>query len=189
MTFFNIVLMALSIAIITLSSMALIKMSFADIPGGDNTIYVSHGSMWLNVKLTVVIGLTLLALSTSSIFALASKSSASESFISVAILGSFTSVILVLHLTLVSVNEVYLGTQVTIVKDLNTFDLSDPFWMHVQTEYQCCGIRSYHDWNLTYFGSSGNVPDQCCVNVYPGCGQFTSEAADIHDQGCKDSIF
>ena len=87
MTFFNIVLMALSIAIITLSSMALIKMSFADIPG-DDTIYVSHGSMWLNVKLTVVIGLTLLALSTSSIFALASKSSASESFISVAILGS-----------------------------------------------------------------------------------------------------
>ncbi|KAM3968352.1 tetraspanin-9 [Aphomia sociella] len=34
-------------------------------------------------------------------------------------------------------------------------------WDDTQTYLQCCGVKSYKDWN-------DNVPDSCCREVYPG---------------------
>lgn len=34
-------------------------------------------------------------------------------------------------------------------------------WDDTQTYLQCCGVRSYKDWN-------DNVPESCCQEVYPG---------------------
>lgn len=34
-------------------------------------------------------------------------------------------------------------------------------WDETQTYLQCCGVKSYRDWN-------DNVPESCCREVYPG---------------------
>ncbi|XP_048480935.1 CD151 antigen isoform X1 [Plutella xylostella] len=53
-------------------------------------------------------------------------------------------------------------------------------WDDTQTFLQCCGVRSYKDWN-------DNIPDSCCKEVYPGkrldC-KYSPNPTTMHMEGC-----
>jgi CD63 antigen len=71
-------------------------------------------------------------------------------------------------------------------------------WDTMQREFSCCGgysfSQGYIDWKHAVIGSSRNsVPDSCCLNESPGCGQGIFELSDlrvvirkIHIHGCID---
>ena len=46
-------------------------------------------------------------------------------------------------------------------------------WNAVQSDFKCCGVSNFSDWQGTPFGSKDNgVPDTCCKTATPGCGKF-----------------
>ncbi|XP_050672269.1 tetraspanin-9-like [Leptidea sinapis] len=53
-------------------------------------------------------------------------------------------------------------------------------WDDTQTNLQCCGVKSYKDWN-------DNVPESCCKEVYPGkrldC-RSSPNPTTMHMDGC-----
>ncbi|CAG9563342.1 unnamed protein product [Danaus chrysippus] len=53
-------------------------------------------------------------------------------------------------------------------------------WDETQTKLQCCGVKSYKDWN-------DNVPESCCVEVYPGqrrdC-KYSQNPTTMYMDGC-----
>ncbi|XP_043974770.1 CD63 antigen [Gambusia affinis] len=55
-----------------------------------------------------------------------------------------------------------------------------------QETWKCCGVQNSSDWRN--YGSDGNtVPDSCCVEVKPGCGNGTmTDATKVHQEGCRD---
>lgn len=63
-------------------------------------------------------------------------------------------------------------------------------WDIMQSDFKCCGVATYKDWNTTPFGQGKNVPDTCCKTITDGCGNNQggkpeSEAANtIYTQGC-----
>lgn len=71
-----------------------------------------------------------------------------------------------------------------------------------QKEFNCCGWTSYKDWKMClninslkpilqykFLLNSNqieiNVPDTCCVNMYPSCGKDYTLNKTIFNQGCK----
>ncbi|XP_027866921.1 CD63 antigen [Xiphophorus couchianus] len=61
----------------------------------------------------------------------------------------------------------------------------------LQETWKCCGAQNTSDWKD--YGSDGkSVPDSCCLEVKPGCGNGTmTDTAKVHQQGCSEvmSIF
>lgn len=56
-------------------------------------------------------------------------------------------------------------------------------WDQLQVEMKCCGVNSYSDWyNIYAWPNKQQVPDSCCQNYKPGCGQL--EPLYWHKQGC-----
>lgn len=57
-------------------------------------------------------------------------------------------------------------------------------WDDTQTYLQCCGVRSYKDWN-------DNVPNSCCKEVYPGqrldC-KSSPNPTTMHLDGCLSKV-
>ncbi|GBP07041.1 Tetraspanin-11 [Eumeta japonica] len=53
-------------------------------------------------------------------------------------------------------------------------------WDETQTLLQCCGVRSYRDWN-------DNLPESCCREVYPGqrmdC-KYSPNVTNMYSVGC-----
>ena len=60
-------------------------------------------------------------------------------------------------------------------------------WDELQQEFECCGVKSYTDWQNTTFqnGNMTNAPDSCCWNEKEGCGmnQLTANGT-IYHEGC-----
>jgi hypothetical protein len=59
-------------------------------------------------------------------------------------------------------------------------------------EFSCCGGYDYADWKHTVIGGARNsVPDSCCIDETPRCGQSVFDYTDlrviirkIHTHGC-----
>lgn len=62
-------------------------------------------------------------------------------------------------------------------------------WDLIQKEYKCCGITTYTDWaNTPFAGTTGKVPDSCCIqsddgSVTTNCGENPSKDT-IYVEGC-----
>ncbi|CAH2092259.1 unnamed protein product [Euphydryas editha] len=53
-------------------------------------------------------------------------------------------------------------------------------WDETQTNLQCCGVKSYKDWN-------DNVPESCCREIYPGKRQdckYSQNPTTMYMEGC-----
>ncbi|XP_041972774.1 tetraspanin-9-like isoform X5 [Aricia agestis] len=53
-------------------------------------------------------------------------------------------------------------------------------WDETQAKLQCCGVMSYKDWN-------DNIPESCCVEVYPGKRQectYAPNPTTMYMEGC-----
>jgi len=61
-------------------------------------------------------------------------------------------------------------------------------WDAVQSDFVCCGVNAYQDWENTTFGQKVNgVPDTCCKVTEKGCGGevFKDKGAEgINQVGC-----
>ena len=46
-------------------------------------------------------------------------------------------------------------------------------WNAVQSDFKCCGVSNYSNWQDTKFGKEDNgVPMTCCKTASEGCGEF-----------------
>lgn len=56
----------------------------------------------------------------------------------------------------------------------------------LQEKEKCCGVNGYLDWQKTPFtnGNHSFVPDSCCKEVKPGCGDISSGTDHINIDGC-----
>ena len=88
--------------------------------------------------------------------------------------SQFTAVTATIHLIFVIANKVYFGEDVTIVRSLYIYDLSDDIWNRMQKKYECCGIDGYQDYEKIPFG---RIPDSCSKN-----GQLTFQ------KGCQEAF-
>lgn len=60
-------------------------------------------------------------------------------------------------------------------------------WDKIQTDYQCCGVHSYKDWDpFRSAASSGEYPMSCCSDIATS-GQVCDEKA-VWSVGCVDQI-
>jgi len=66
---------------------------------------------------------------------------------------------------------------------------SNAYLAVVHQKFECCGVEEVTDWvNSTLGGSS--VPDSCCREVTPGCGQGSlRKESNIFLRGCAEPIF
>ena len=147
-----------------------------------NFVYVA-GFLSLNGKMTFVVSIFIVTLALCSFKSIWSESN--KDYYIVCGFGQFVAITLVLHLIFVIVNYQHYGQEVKVIRDLYTYDLSDPIWNKMQEKYQCCGIEGYKDWYTVPFGMSKITPDQCCIDYFPGCGR---KNVPIHQQGCKKKI-
>lgn len=60
-------------------------------------------------------------------------------------------------------------------------------WDHLQTNFECCGVISYHDWyNVAAWPDKEWVPRSCCINRFrniTSCGR-KGEVYKWHQSGC-----
>ncbi|KAL4709363.1 hypothetical protein ACJJTC_007095 [Scirpophaga incertulas] len=57
-------------------------------------------------------------------------------------------------------------------------------WDDTQTYLQCCGVKSYKDWN-------GNIPESCCKEIYSGKRQECRSApnpTNMYMDGCMSKV-
>ena len=56
-------------------------------------------------------------------------------------------------------------------------------WDKVQIWFDCCGVNNYTYWQSRHEA----VPDSCCKDYSPGCGNFTS-LYQINERGCVPNV-
>lgn len=56
----------------------------------------------------------------------------------------------------------------------------------LQEKEKCCGVNGYRDWRNTPFtdGNHSKVPDSCCKEVKPKCGDTSVVTGNIYTEGC-----
>lgn len=60
-------------------------------------------------------------------------------------------------------------------------------WDSLQQGYECCGIKTYMDWENASFSEGKNVPNSCCLIEVSNCGKdmlTSSNVATIYTTGC-----
>jgi len=59
-------------------------------------------------------------------------------------------------------------------------------WDDFQTDYNCCGVDGWHDWQeYNPYYTSNYVPKSCCDSTMStGVGYCTDTSADLHEMGC-----
>jgi len=65
-------------------------------------------------------------------------------------------------------------------------------WDQLQTQFKCCGVQNYTDWeNVEQFNSTDSVPDSCCMkdNIIVSCGSGQlSNPTHIYQEGCLTNL-
>ncbi|MBN3301122.1 TSN3 protein, partial [Amia calva] len=62
---------------------------------------------------------------------------------------------------------------------------------YLQKQLQCCGVKSYNDWNTTsWFNSTGNstVPLSCCKVNNNNCTGRIDQPSLLYTQGCEEKL-
>ncbi|KAJ7373773.1 hypothetical protein OS493_011382 [Desmophyllum pertusum] len=56
----------------------------------------------------------------------------------------------------------------------------------LQEKEKCCGVNNYTDWRRSHFtnGNPSFVPDSCCKEMNPGCGDISEGTDNINTEGC-----
>lgn len=76
--------------------------------------------------------------------------------------------------------------------DYSTHESVRNSWDAVQEDFHCCGIYASRDWfNKTLYKNHGqdSVPDSCCKDLKPKCGQGNGKDENIvYIQGCKNKF-
>jgi len=58
-------------------------------------------------------------------------------------------------------------------------------WDIMQSDFKCCGVDNYTDWEGKPHFTTGDVPDTCCKVPTNGCGKGAAESLDkIYTTGC-----
>ena len=73
-------------------------------------------------------------------------------------------------------------TQTEITKFLSNYN-NQRTWDKVQIWFDCCGVNNYTYW----YSHQDVLPDSCCKNYSPGCGNFTS-LDQINERGCVSNV-
>jgi len=81
-----------------------------------------------------------------------------------------------------------------LIPNYNNADGEDPdlvitqAWDTLQENLKCCGVSNDTDWRDNKNITTNGVPDSCCKDVKPGCGQLSPNPDKIYTQGCIDAF-
>lgn len=61
-------------------------------------------------------------------------------------------------------------------------------WAYIQKDFGCCGVSNYTNWKMADSMEDANIPDACCIDTEPGCGQgmllANANLENINQDGC-----
>ena len=144
-------------------------------------IVETHGFLRLDARFSVVLGIFVI------VFALmglkAALTQTKRNLYTVFAIGELVSVSFILHLVFSVISYYFLGSEMKIIQSLDSYSLTDQAWNQLQLQFECCGIKGPSDWTETPFGDYQLVPDQCCLNFYPGCASQSDIT--LYSIGCE----